>query len=667
MADNAYVKYTIGDILESFKQPIPFEQPLIETIANSLEAEATEIELELFVDNSQQQVEDENIKTIRRINGFKITDNGKGFTPENIDSFTKFKSHLKRKLGCKGVGRFTWLKVYEDIFIESQTEETFVSFSFNKNFSVDDIKPIEKSSVIKQTSITFSNVTSQYKRFAKPENKREKDVDERTIADLKYIKELIATHFLVKFFLLHEEEKRNFKITLKLGQEKEVISNKNITKLNKKEFDILDTLDVSLNPKYYHFVLFYNYFESNNKPAIQSYCAAGRLVAPFTDTVKIISLPTSNLNLNMLLTSEYFDERTTEERNDFSFSKNEVNRTTVNPIPLNEINDKLKQVIDEILLEKFPNLSQNNDKVIEECIEERPYLGKYIRLDNTKIKTKSKVLNDAEKAYRKEKIEIRENFAKMLESKKYTDKTLFMENISKVNDISARELAEYFLYREQIILGLNKLIEDNSSIENDLHELFMPKNTISDYESTELSKYDSNIWLLDDKFMPYLKAYSDIEIGKIKEQIAQNMQKVTGELKKPDMTIFYNNVDSIHKDIVMVEFKALNVSADRKIAAYSEINRNLQFILKGIDNIRTMHGYIITDLDDEFCEYLEAQPGVEALFTTGNTPMYYYFNGNLKDSNNNKKSCHVYILSTNSICKDAQSRNKIFLDIIKNK
>jgi len=80
-----------------------------------------------------------------------------------------------------------------------------------------------------------------------------------------------------------------------------------------------------------------------------------------------------------------------------------------------------------------------------------------------------------------------------------------------------------------------------------------------------------------------------------------------------------------------------------------------------------MHGYIITDLDTEFCEYLEAQNGVETLFTTGETPIYYYFNGNLKDSNGNKKGCHVYILSTSSICKDAQSRNKIFLDIIKNK
>ena len=584
MTDSAYVKYTIQDILESFKQPIPFEQPLIETIANSLEAKASEIEIELFLDDAQKTLDNDNLKVIKRINGFKITDNGIGFTSENIDSFTKFKSNLKRKIGCKGVGRFTWLKVYENIIIESQTEKTHVKFSFSKNFSVDDIKPIIQQSDKRYTSITFSNITSQYKRFANPENKRDKDVDERTIADLKAIKDLITAHFLVKFFLISEEERRNFKIILKLGNEEEIISNDNITKLSKKEFEILDTLDMSLNPKYYRFILFYNYFE-NNKAAIQSYCSAGRLVAPFTDTVKIASLPEPNIKLNMLLTSEYFDERTTEERNDFSFSKNDVNRNTVNPIPLNEINDRLKKVIDEILLEKFPSLDQNNNKIIEECIEERPYLGKYIRQDDTKIKTKEKVLNDAEKAYRKEKIEIRENFAKMLESKKYTDKAVFLENISKVNDISARELAEYFLYREQIIAGLNKLIEDNSSIENDLHELFMPKHIVSINKETALSKYDSNIWLLDDKFMPYLKAYSDIEIKEIKEQIAQNMEKITGERKKPDITIFYNNVDAVHKDIVMVEFKALNVSADRKIAAYSEINRNLQFILKGIDII----------------------------------------------------------------------------------
>ena len=145
------------------------------------------------------------------------------------------------------------------------------------------------------------------------------------------------------------------------------------------------------------------------------------------------------------------------------------------------------------------------------------------------------------------------------------------------------------------------------------------------------------------------------------------MEKITGENKKPDMTIFYNNIDNSSKDVVVVEFKAINTTADRKIASYAELNRNFGFILKGIDNIRNLHGYIITELDEEFCEYLESQPEIKSLFTTGENPIYYYYNGNLKDSNGNKKSCHIYILSASTICKDAQSRNKVFLDIIKNK
>ena len=404
MTTSAYVRYTIGDILESFNQPIPFEQPLIETIANSLEANASEIEIILSVDESQTQIEDKNIKIIRRINGFTIIDNGDGFTSQNIDSFTKFKSNLKRKIGCKGVGRFTWLKVFEDIKIESQTTDTYVKFDFNKNFSIDSINTQENFSSKTYTKITFSNVTTTYKRFANPNKKKEKDIDERLIADIKAIKELISTHFLVKFFLIHEREKRNFKIILKIGDESEIITNENITKLNKKEFDILDTTDNSLNPQYYNFELFYNYTTNKNEKFVQSYCSAGRLIAPFTDSVKITSLPSPDINLNMLLASKYFDERTTEERNDFSFSKNDVNKTTVNPIPLNEINEKLKPIIEEILLEKFPKLESDNDKILQECIEERPYLGKYIRQDTSKIKTKAKVLDEAEKAYKKKKM-----------------------------------------------------------------------------------------------------------------------------------------------------------------------------------------------------------------------------------------------------------------------
>ena len=140
----------------------------------------------------------------------------------------------------------------------------------------------------------------------------------------------------------------------------------------------------SLTPQYYQFTLYYK-FEKNLETLKQYYCAAGRLVEPFTRTIQVKELP-NNTSLTMLLTSKYFDERITEERNKFTFSSNETNRSITDPIPLCEINDHLKTVIDDIILDKFPNLSNENKQTEQECIEKYPYLAKYIRADESKIK-----------------------------------------------------------------------------------------------------------------------------------------------------------------------------------------------------------------------------------------------------------------------------------------
>ncbi len=44
---------------------------------------------------------------------FSIIDNGNGFTAENYKSFRTADSSLKWKKGCKGIGRFLWLKAFE--------------------------------------------------------------------------------------------------------------------------------------------------------------------------------------------------------------------------------------------------------------------------------------------------------------------------------------------------------------------------------------------------------------------------------------------------------------------------------------------------------------------------------------------------------------------------
>ncbi len=44
-----------------------------------------------------------------------VFDNGDGFTEENIKSFSTYKSDYKIREGYKGVGRITYLKIFEEV------------------------------------------------------------------------------------------------------------------------------------------------------------------------------------------------------------------------------------------------------------------------------------------------------------------------------------------------------------------------------------------------------------------------------------------------------------------------------------------------------------------------------------------------------------------------
>ena len=51
-----------------------------------------------------------------------VTDNGVGFTNENIKSFETLDSDYKLDQGCKGIGRLLWLKAFKQVEITSTFE-----------------------------------------------------------------------------------------------------------------------------------------------------------------------------------------------------------------------------------------------------------------------------------------------------------------------------------------------------------------------------------------------------------------------------------------------------------------------------------------------------------------------------------------------------------------
>ena len=630
------IKVNISNILETLNDKLDFWQPIYESIVNSLEAHANEIDIYL---SSKKDLTDASV-----LSSIRIVDNGEGFTRKNFDSFNEFLSALKRNKGCKGIGHFTWLKVFKDVKITSYTKEsTYLDFIFNIEYDPTIVKIQPQEVKQSQTTIEFGAILPAYAESIPSIN-------------LDRIKEQFENHLLVKLSLL---KNNNYQFNINIHHDNEIVSinNDNIIQLKNQRFSL------TAAEREYDFNLYYSFFEATPKRRDLFYCANERTVTKFTNNIKIDKLP-DNSSIIMLLTSPYFDERVSNLRNKFTFDLSDNNPSLLNPIPFPKINEQLQTTVDQIILKRYPSVAETNDATIEDCIAEFPYLAKYIRHDRTLIKNKKVLIEKAQKEYREEKENVKQEFYSMLR-KQNIDTAEFSNIIQKVNDISSRELTQYFLYREQIIKALNKLNKEQSKYEEEIHTLLAPKGLVS--TSKERHYYDTNVWLLDDKFLTYSELFSDKQIQEIKKHLGNENEKTYGQYKEPDITIFYNHVGNEHKDLVVVELKALGAKADQKISALPEINRNLQYVLNGVDNIRNVYGYVITTIDKEFQLYLESQPGVKSLFSKGNTPFYYYYNENIKDKNDNKKGAHVYIVSLDSIYQDAKMRNDTFINIIKNK
>lgn len=650
------VKVEISSILNQLKQDISFYQPMLEAIVNSLEARATNIEIHL--DTIKQKTLFDSLERVT-VSGYTIIDNGVGFNKENRISFSNYLSSYKQKLGCKGIGRFTWLKIFEKISINSYTGTENISFDFDKNFSEDSFN-IKEDNTNQKTIIKFDDVLTKY--YEKFTTLKSLDNDESLIVDINEIRQLIFDYLSVKLFLLNKKEIK-FNIKICIENNTVTISNNDVINLLQKDFSLFATLDEGQTNVKYDFSLYYSFEHNYKSEQKHYYCAHERTVKPFTKSCNIGVLPDCASSF-MLLTSNYFDERISDERNQFTFNIADNNKTTDNPIPGPMINEKLKQVINEILLEQYPNLADDNEKIIEECSYQYPHLAKYIKEDKSAIKNKEEVVKTAKKKFEDEKEQVKNNFSKLLKEGNIKE-DVFLSHVEKINDISARELAQYFLYREQIIDALNRLDNENSNCEADLHNLFMKMGRISLEEESKDTKYDSNLWLLDDKFMSYFGAFSDKQIKIIKDKILKEYESNEDDKKEPDLTIFYSDVNNKQKDLIVIEFKPISAKSLEKGVALYEIQRNLGIITSSFDDIRNIYGYIITKIDDEFCRALEYQD-LTKLFSNGNTPMFYKYNNKLKSKNGNNVDAHIYLLSAEMICSDATARNKLFLDIIRN-
>ena len=111
--------------LASNKALLPLFEALVNPI-HSVEEESTtkpgiiEIQVERVKQESLELKEgSQEITDKPQIIGFKIVDNGIGFTEDNWQSFNFAHSSYKLNKGGKGIGRITWLRAFDSVNINS--------------------------------------------------------------------------------------------------------------------------------------------------------------------------------------------------------------------------------------------------------------------------------------------------------------------------------------------------------------------------------------------------------------------------------------------------------------------------------------------------------------------------------------------------------------------
>lgn len=589
-----------------------FEMIYFEAFANALDAGASLFEIKIEI---PQQSQLQNIT-------LELSDNGEGFNDMRFSKFGKLFDVEERS--HKGLGRLVYLCYFDKVKVSStfdghyHREFIFDEFFSNKN-TITEVKDCSNGTQLKLSS--FNGQKLGKNEYISP----------------KYIKRVLLENFYMKFY---KAKSQGFPITVNIscsvGGRKE---SESITSLDLPNFYVLP-LDnrVDLYNKidlYYHIAK----VEIGKENVITALAIDDR-------TMKVDLIDAENIlpgyEMIFLLISESFNGVSNESRT--SLDIDEPN--------LNSIKMYFREAVSVAIRKEIPKVAKENDKRINSLKETFPHLDGYFDITDIGYLSKMAVLKKAQDKFFRDQNEI-------LCARELSD-----EQFEKSLNLSARALAEYIIFRQNVISKMRSFSGKNR--ESDLHNLLAPKN--SSFKQGELIKdlYRNNVWVIDDKFMSYCTVLSETEMAKVIDYITDGETKDDDD-DRPDITLFFSQ-DPTEKgkmvDVVIVELKRLGISAEQNSIVEFQLDTRTQKLADYYQkHIQRMWFYGIVDFDEKYETHLVNQ-GFNPLFSSGNV----YFRSKTIYTDKTKSFGviqNAYIMDYRALIEDANSRNETFLDILR--
>lgn len=595
------------------------EMVYFEAIANSLDAESTEIDIELSIEEFSKP------ETLT----ISIKDNGVGFTDVR---FSKFKELLKvEEESHKGVGRLVFLSYFKNVNITSIYESKKRIFEFSENFDgeSDVTDPYNEPN---ETVISFKNYYR--KKIASHEYLRPESLIRR-----------IKEEFYPRLYLLKKQNKDvQISISLNVSKPDEKYSfqtdKRHIRASELPELKI-EKVDVSIIEMFKEAELHYSIIKKDfDKTIITALCVDGRSYKQ--EIISDDNVP-FGYEIIFLLNSDLFTGQVDPSRQNLTLKDNILKPITV----------LFRNKVSEILKREIPEMVKRNKETREDLINKYPHLLDYIEVDTVGFIKRDETIKKAQDKFFKDQKEI-------LESPDF----LSEDDYDKALEISSKLLTEYILYRQITINRLKQINVANS--EFDIHSLIIPprkkKYVTSDF-MTDI--FSNNVWLLDDKYMTYNTIFSDKVMSEIVKEITQD-DVVEKDNSEPDIAIiFSNNPDTNAKvDVVIVELKKMGVSLNENVTVYTQLQTRATRLMHLYPNkIQRIWFYGIADIDNAFQLNLVNNRFIP-LYSTG---MAYYREDIIKTSLTATEShiVGIHIISFDAFIEDANTRNSTFLNILK--
>lgn len=596
-------------VSEHYKGGVSARDVVREAVTNSIHAGASSISVSLeFSEPAQSAINGiENRRVLERI---CITDNGEGFTKENLQFFDEIFTSHKDAIGGKGVGRLSFLKLAENIKITSQFETEFVEFEYTYEFDSTNINKIHRQGA-KETKIILSKIF-------KPINTQVSTLVNGICDDLRLI--------------LFLKKKEGVDIDLIFNHDSEQLFDKSYI------YRGSDIVDLAQKIFEFHGELFNCYLfkdEPPQKGIVAMLCANDLGIEIFQ-----ISKRFDICRYSIFITSTFFNSRANIERQRLEMPEADQNTDLVSLIS----REKLIPKITTECMEMVRTFSKNEIEAFRS--NNITKLQKYYPYINTQSLGGNAALLDAEEVVR----EYRNMQAKQ-EDQLVDSLEKGTASFDNITHLAQDDLARYIVHRALVIDSLSKLPVE--SIENEIHKAFLPKG------SNGNSLHENNIWLIDDKFLSYSSVHSDATMKAIVNGVNHKFE--SEQNRKPDVAAFFtkDNEDLPNK-LVIVEFK-------KPMADVFENNKSLQQcrlyaneLVARIPTVLEVFAFAVVEINEEF--YLDLkQTNFKDIFSPKERIVYQDF----RIGKDQTVPMHQYVMPMSALLKDAKARNKVFEDILK--